>query len=909
MGMLEGYIQDKDFKVLCLTETWLKEYESVNVSISALYPCSCYSRRVHIRGGCMILVRNDIPCKNLDRLVCTSIEKHFEISGIKILDLDIVILTIYRSPSGDIDVFVEKLDHALSFFPASQRVIVTGDFNVWFGTDRHDTCLVLECFNTFGFIPLIETATRGKNCIDNIFINFDSTCVEAVVSDQLSDHNSIAVRCTLNQESRLNKITCRPMTERGKFVFYESVSNIDWDFVSYNDLDIDKKFQMFLSAVLEGFEMAFPVKQVGEKQLGSSDNWFTPELCMLRNRLNVLNTIYKVMNTNEVKNMRNIVHAQYNKKIKVAKIEYNDRLIKESQCSGKIMWQIINQNRPNTLNKIKAEFDPNEVNDFFLNVPVDIINNLNNSHLENKFTYFLNKIDAKHCSFSFGKASFIEVRDIIDSLKPKSTKDIYGLSVKLIKQVKNLIIEPLTKLINFAICEGVFPNALKTGLIVPVFKKGSPDQLENFRPISLLPVFSKIFERVLSSRIADYFEGNSLFAATQYGFRKGKCTSEAIADFVERTVECFEQGQYLVGSFCDLSKAFDCVQHDLLIEKLNKYNFDNLSLKLIKSYLTGRTQTVKCGNSFSEKKLITVGVPQGSILGPLLFLIYINDLAQNISQSDVIMYADDTTIINFGNNHEMTQSKAHTALNNAEMWFTSNKLKLNTEKTTVTAFSMRSTLNSDCVKFLGVYLDPKLTWDKHIQYVFNKLSSSIYLLRLLSNNVSKQVLKCAYFSLCQSIMTYALLVWGGASSCDRIFRLQRRAIRILDNLKYRDDCRNSFIKQKILTFPGLYILECVIYVRQNLHKCVTHDSVHGYETRNGAHLIPNFCRLTRSQRHFNFVAIKFFNKIPAEVTRLSHRLFKLKMKSFLIQRAYYSCLEYLDDVVNVGDFEPVIKIN
>ena len=253
--------------------------------------------------------------------------------------------------------------------------------------------------------------------------------------------------------------------------------------------------------------------------------------------------------------------------------------------------------------------DPDTANEYFINIAHDLMKKLPQNNINP--SVYLDKIDVADAAFSLSTVSYIEVRDIICSLKNKDGKDIYGFNVDLIKYIKDLIVIPLTKLINYAITEGLFPSCLKKALILPIHKKGNPDDIFNFRPISLLPIFSKIFEKVLKSRITAYFENNNLFVMSQYGFRSKKSTIDAILDFTDKVTDCFETGEYMVTTFCDLSKAFDCVQHDLLVRKLVEYKFDLNSINMIKSYLIGRTQKVKCGNDISQEMDINIGVPQG----------------------------------------------------------------------------------------------------------------------------------------------------------------------------------------------------------------------------------------------------------------------------------------------------------
>lgn len=448
-----------------------------------------------------------------------------------------------------------------------------------------------------------------------------------------------------------------------------------------------------------------------------------------------------------------------------------------------------------------------------------------------------------------------------------------------------------------------FPDILKNSKVIPVHKKGSINDATNFRPISLIPLIGKILEKALKSRINNYFDSNNLFNKSQFGFRAKHSTTMAINKLTEIITDCFDNGEYVGALFCDLTKAFDCVSFDILKEKLFYYGFHNNSVQLINSYLTNRKQQVTVNGVYSNVKNILHGVPQGSVLGPILFLIYVNDLTTCVPSNDFILFADDTTAVTRSkllsillDNMKDTQSK----LTN---WFAANKLSLNSSKTESVIFTLRDTedwTNPQSARFLGVHLDPKLTWETHVIQLSKSLSTNIFVIRNLSGLVTKPVLKTVYHALIQSRLSYAILAWGHAPSADRIFGLQRKAVRIIDGLGYREDCKRSFIESRILTFPCLFILECLVYVKNNRDQYETHNNVHNYGTRNNASIYLEYHRVYKSRTSISYFGPKFFNLLPSHIKSLQTKIFKNKIKEYLLKKCFYSLKEFCDN--NFLDF-------
>ena len=313
----------------------------------------------------------------------------------------------------------------------------------------------------------------------------------------------------------------------------------------------------------------------------------------------------------------------------------------------------------------------------------------------------------------------------------------------------------LKHIFNISLAKGVFPDELKIARVTPIFKKGNNTLVTNYRPISVLPCFSKLLERIMYNRLYKFLLENNILYQKQLGFQNAHSPEHAILQLVNQMTEAFSQGKYTLGIFLDLSKAFDTVNHNILLEKLKAYGIQSENLKWFRSYLSNRKQFILYDDFKTEVKIVKCDVPQGSILGPLLFLIFVNDLSNSAKVLDPVLFADDTNLFCSDNNIMTLFETANQELSKINNWFLANKLSLNVEKTKYILFHKcidqediplklpLLKLNSNIIegenslKFLGVILNEHLTWKKHIQLIENKFSKNVGVLYKASKLINK----------------------------------------------------------------------------------------------------------------------------------------------------------------------------
>ena len=393
-----------------------------------------------------------------------------------------------------------------------------------------------------------------------------------------------------------------------------------------------------------------------------------------------------------------------------------------------------------------------------------------------------------------------EVLDLINSLANKSSGPA-SIPLRLLKLVADLIVAPLCYIINISFSTGVFPTILKVAKVVPRHKGGSTLEMNNFRPISLLSIFDKILEKLMHKRLYEFLEYHQILFKNQFGFRKRSSTGHSLIEISEEIKESIDNGKFGCGIFIDLKKAFDTVNHKILLMKLEHYGIRGFLLKWFETYLTDRKQFVFYNGVKSETLSISCGVPQGSVLGPLLFLIYINDLPNISDKLSFFLFADDTNIYYESNDLIEIEKTVNKELKKFSQWLNLNRLALNVGKTNFVIFRStkralkhnvvlimnRKALEQKCyVKYLGVLMDEHLLWKPQISSVSKKISRGVGILAKLKGHMNRKLLLIIYYCLVFSHLSYGVEAWG--SACDSYLSvlkvIQNKAVRIISGKQY-----------------------------------------------------------------------------------------------------------------------------
>jgi hypothetical protein len=632
----------------------------------------------------------------------------------------------------------------------------------------------------------------------------------------------------------------------------------------------------------------------------------------------------------------------YNRLVRMSKKLYYEEAFhraKDPKSSWKLIKEAMNTgNTTKKIEKIKVNgvlvSEKNEMaskfNEFFVNAGQTIANQVPpttitpDSFLPPPTNHLL----------EFQHLSQAEVVDVMRALKSKNSQDAEGLSIKILKQVAMELSIPLTHLYNLSLRSGKFPEKLKTSRIVPLHKGGDPELCDNYRPIALLSSISKTLEKIVSIKLTNHLELHGLLYPGQFGFQRFKSTEHNLIRVVNFISENIEKGNFVLGIFLDLKKAFDLVSHDILLKKLDNLGVRGVALDWFTSYLSNRSQIVDIDGAQSAALNIPMSVIQGSILGPILFNIFINDLPCATS-SHLSLFADDTQALLHGNCINDLFSRANLELDKMARWFRANRLVVNTKKTQFIVFHSKhkklelgnlklvyndnepGANNPELInnlerihsnhaipanrqyRLLGIIFDENLTFEKNTKAILAKLSRSLYFINKVKNILPSKALISLYHSLIHSHLTYCTSITSSASntSINKIHLMQKKAIRAVCNAGYREHTTPLLTKLNILTFPNL-ITQAKLHMMHSIHYKYAPKILHNLWTLNSdrptQHNLRNADEYEINRIRYNYLTNTPYHSLPKLWNTAMHNLpaifhsnpttFKISLKESLIMQ-------------------------
>ena len=792
--------------IVIICETWL------NNNSPPLPPITGYTfigkpRLDRKGGGVGFLIRKDILFRRKTELEVNDTILENMVIEVK-CQTNILMCSGYRPPNTSMVDFSNGYENILKNITNHKHTnsVIGIDHNLDFiKYNRHNpTQLYLTQNLDYHMVPTITRPTRishnSATLIDNLFVSqkLQDKYKSSILINDFSDHLPcyVILPDVTELKASLQTVSFRVFSEKVKLKICENIRKIDWQIELNND-DVNEAFSKFHSKLTNLIEKFAPVKtKTINPRKQPRAKWLTAGII---NSINKNKELYKKSIQTSASLESKDEYTKHNKllnKIKrYAKLNHYSNKCEEIRNNGPKLWKLINKitnktrNKQSIIEKIKVDGilieRPKEISNALAEYFASIGNNLSNKLQPSKHSlrYYINKIPSCPSTMFASPTTPTEISNLLNSLVNKHSSGYDNISNHMLKWLRPVISEPLSIIFNQSINQGVFPDLMKIAEIVPLHKGGDESLCNNYRPISLLITISKILEKVMYKRTYSFLEKNNILFQSQYGFRTKHSCADAVAELIGEITKNRENKLYTAGIFLDLSKAFDTLPHMILLNKMSKYGIRGSMNAWFNSYLSARSLRVKCnvasGNTtvYSVKKEIDIGTPQGSCLGPLLFLLYNNDLHLHLEHTQVILFADDTTLYMGHRNLKYLRWCLEQDMSNINDWFLANKLTLNIHKSCCVLFTKNKNkvsfpimLNKNplpqrpYVKFLGIWLDENLDWNYHCNVILNKIKRNTYLLRMGQNCLTKHALKLIFYAHIQSHVQYGLRVWGNECS-------------------------------------------------------------------------------------------------------------------------------------------------
>lgn len=927
------YYLNVDIDIVVLSEIWIFDDEKYNYKIPNYNSFFCCNDNYR-SGGIAIFIKDTLDVKVIDCKMQSSDILLLELYFSKCI---FSLLGIYRLQESLEVTFINELKSILN--KLKTNTVIVGDINIDIKKQTRESELFLSLMYDNGFHPCIDQYTRIVNesasCIDHIFVRHKNLNIfqSGVFHVGITDHSLIALIIQNVKKGSYKNNTIMPVVKNR--INFEKLKNdlslVDWSCLYQCD-DVDMALDVFYLILNEKINVSLDNKVISIKLQKAKfrSPWITQVLLSKIDRKNKLSKLVKRRPYDvDLHNYFNRFKNNLNILISEKKKSYYNSLFNKNNGNPSEQWKIINSLIDNVekrqITKVMLDSgseitDPLEIansfNDYFVSAPLSCVNGL---------PAYQPAIIA-HCihqqkSMYLSPVTPFEISTIIKNLRNTKSTGYDNISAQLIKYVEPTISNALAFITNLSFTNGKFPTKLKKAIVVPVFKKGDRNLLQNNRPIALLSIISKIIEKCMKTRLISFLNSIKFFSHSQFGFTEGKSTETAICTFMENIFNSINCNEKASGLFIDFTKAFDLVDHDILLQKLSITGVRGLALKWFESYLRGRTQQVRIQHSISNSKPVSIGVPQGSVISASLFLIFINDLLLLKFKGNIIAFADDVALRYSERNWETIWNALNNDLKILRKWCNNNKMIVNTNKTKFINFDLkkyrfeevlkfhvdencRRDNNCNClkieqvdnIKYLGVNIDETLSWTFHISQLQTQLRRNVRTFYFLRNYVSNDLLRTLYFALIHSRLSYGLEVYGGATN--RILHpleiIQKHFIRILSYKGKREPSLPLFKQLGILPLKYLFVYKVlkIFYVRSgNIGVTRMH-----YQTRMSSQSFFIRPRVNKTifSRCFVFLGPKIFNVLPKYIKECSNlRRFQNNLKSWILLR------NQIDDLMQI----------
>ena len=902
--------------VLVVTETWFSSDTSREISGYYGYHLFRSGKR---GGGVSVYIKDTLISTSVtDKTFLTDI---IEVNTVVVTlnsNINIYFVAIYRPPEKQhVSDFNISLGNLIGSFSGNARVYVVGDINIDLlqrNENANEYCAILQ---SLSYVPLITIPTRvtdtTETLLDHIWTNQLHNINSGTVHVSTTDHFPVFASTHFDEGREVSPFVKKFFRDHSK----ASIERLRTDCIAmlgelarFDELDTCTRINIFHDKIYDIYNKTCPLRSKFIPRKNFLKPWISDRIKIHINQKHFLFRQYRkgLVSFELYNNYKNMC----TKLLKQAKIDYFKLKFDNCRNDLKKTWHNINylinsRRNTRTINRLciggvdvtGEQLIANAFNNHFSSVGVALDRAIPVAHNKSPLDYM--SAPVPHSLFLIPTDSR-EVRNIIMGLSNRSS---HGKTIPpyIYKCLSDVLSPVVADLFNDTIMNGGFPESLKVARVVPLFKSGSRQDYNNYRPISTLPVLSKIFEKLMYTRLSQFLKDHEIIVNHQFEFQKGSSTSDAILEFLDQAYQSLNSKQYLIAVYLDFSKAFDTVNHDILLLKLQHYGIRGVVNDWFRSYLSDRKQYITVENSSSNMSVLSMGVPQGTILGPILFLLYVNDMCRS-SSLKYIHFADDTTLIASSPSYRGLYHRVNSELKLVDGWLRVNRLSLNLKKT---KHMIITNCNIDNrrklrirnkvikrvfeIKFLGVMIDAGLRFSSHISYISAKLYRAVGVVNRASCFMPFAQRLSLYYSLIYPHLIYGVVVWGRASSGgeERMKRLQRRAFRAISG----GNLINPLRVTQLLNIVSIYKYFTAVKVYQVMieqkhlyfyNKIISFQTQHDHNTRFQADmcLVPPLFRLTQCQNSFLYRCIDIWNEIPFNIRNCgSLKRFKILWKNHL----------------------------
>lgn len=888
----------KEIDLIILAETNITDDENELYKIEGF--CSEYRNREKRRGGGIAVYIK----QNINYTIELPESESFEsmIIHLNLNNQKTPVIATYRPPGKtNVKTFIREMKQLLIKQKLNKNLLIIGDINIDMSKKTTDYQNYMDLICDLGLKSCNSLPTRedikkkSSTNIDHALLrvkSFPARVSAGTITTPISDHHAlfIAIEYTIKPIPANNCI--QHLHYIDPKLVNENIAKTDWS-ATLEKQTSEEILKTFVDNMQEIYKnSSFARKQTRCRR---QHTWISLELINLCSKRDGLYKKWKADNTNKekeraYKSLRNDI----NKKFRNAKNSFYRNEFKNANGDIRKTWQVINKilgrNKTNTDDQIRKHLKKQDniiANEFAENFNKEIQNVM---HHCNKKCLLYNKNYLQQ-SFYLEITTEQEIYNILQTINTNKGAGIDNIRPIDLKCNADIFAPILTKFINATIEESNIPESLKTAIIRPIYKNGCKAELTNYRPISILSTIDKIMEEIMVTRLKNFVKKHQIINNRQYGFQEGKNINKLLGDFNSHLNEAKSKKEHSLIIYVDYKKAFDTLDHKKIIECLNNIGIRGIGLQWIENYLTRRQYKVKIGEEKSNPIEMTQGVPQGSKLGPLLYILYTNEIFKVLKKSTVFAYADDIALIVSDKEYDKAKNTLQAEFDILTKWSHDNGLIINATKTNAmhippskkathnlniyvnnepcNNLTTKTTLRQvDEIKYLGVIVDNKLSWKKHIDEVRKKLRKTLYYLYYLKYKSNNFVMKQTYFSLAESYLRFGITAWGKSTHCKTLEKMQRKILKFLTEEDRRE----------ILDIKSLYKVTMINTYYDSSRKYLVKIN-HNQNTRskaNGKFEMPKNIN-SYGQQTLQSTIPEIFNELPPDILSMKYEKKRKKM--------------------------------